>query len=247
MPAMAKNLIVACCSLLVLLGACKKSEPVKATSPGGTPMDRRPTPPIPPPPSSLAPSAAEAKLLLTEDKVSRFITYQKEMVAATADATGLGLAAYQKGGADQKKFENAMAHDDRATKVAAAGKAALEKSGLAQDEMTRLSRVLMPYYARIAALQDSGKKSEEVQAKIDEAKRQGKEPSPVDTAMAKVFSDQKARVDSIRKEFSTKYGEDGLALVQKHEADYLPIHAKMMSAAMGAMMHKPPLPPLPQH
>jgi hypothetical protein len=182
---------------------------------------------------------ADAKVLLTDDKLSRFATYQKAMLPFMGDATGMGMSAFQKGGTDQKKFQGAMAADERAAKVAAAGKAALEKSGLTQEEVSKLSRLVMSYYARNYAMQDAVKKAEEVRAKIADAKSHGKEPSPVDTAMEKMYGTQLTRLESGREDFAAQYGKDALALVKKHEPEFLVINEKIMGAAMNGMMRKP--------
>ena len=178
------------------------------------------------------------KGLLTEDKLTRFATYQTAMLSATSDATRLGLAAYQKGGTDPKKFQNAMAGDDRAAKVAAAAQAALAKSGLTQDEVGKLSRVASAYYARGYVLLDAGKRAEEVNARIETAKAKGKEPSPVDVAMAKAHADQASRFETVRKEFAARYGQDALTLMQKHEPEFFEINKQMMGAAMSGMVQQ---------
>jgi len=238
---MVKTSFVACMSLFVFLGACKQDAPASPTAPVSPTAARRA--PIPPPPMlparAVGPAPAELTALLTEDKVAHFATYQKEMLAATADATGLGLAAYQKGGTDSKKFQNAVAADDRAAKVAAVSKAALEKSGLTQDEVSKLSRAATPYYARLYDMQDALKKAGEVHARIEVAKAKGKEPSPVDTAMDKVYGEQSNRIETMRKDFAAKYGENALAVMKKHEPEFMAINEKMMANAMGAMMRKP--------
>jgi hypothetical protein len=241
MRAMVKTSFVACLSLFVLLGACKKDAPASPTAPvSPTAARRAPIPPLPAPPARVVgPAPAELTALLTEDKLAHFAAYQKEMLAATADATGLGLAAYQKSGTDSKKFQNAVAADDRAAKVAAVSQAALEKCGLTQDEVSKLNHAVTPYYARLYAMQDALKKAGEVHARIEEAKAKGKEPSPVDTAMDKVYGEQSNRIETMRKDFAAKYGEDGLAVVKKHEPEFMVINEKMMAAAMGGMMRKP--------
>jgi hypothetical protein len=211
------------------LVACKKSEgPV-------------------PPPAPAKPLAAEvakpatggsAEAILTEDKLSRFATYQKEMLAVTADSMNMAMQAFGKAGADQKKFEGAMVADKRVAHVAEVSKAALEKSGLSQSEIPALTRVTGEYYAKVFALQGAVSKLAEHRKKIEEAKAKGKAPGPLDTTMEAVYAGQVAALETVRKEFSTKYGADALALFQKHEPEFLAINEKMMAAAMGAMKKK---------
>jgi hypothetical protein len=237
---MKHRIATACVFLLLCFAGCKKGEGPKPAA-------------VPPSPASSAGRApafvakltaaqAEedaAKALLTEDKLSRFATYQREMLSVTSDAMGVGMQAYAKGGTDQKKFEGAVAADDRSSKIEAATKAALEKSGLTQDEMMKLSHVATRYYAQAYAMQDAVGKVEELRKKIDEAKAKGKQPSPVDTAMEKAYSAQAARLEKIREDFGARYGKQALALIRKHEPEFFAINKKMMDSAMGAMRRKP--------
>jgi hypothetical protein len=237
---MQKRLIVACLSLAAVLGACKKAEPVKpATVPAPPAPKARPAAPTPSPAAAAVVNTGDAKVLLTEDKISRYATYQKEMLPIMGDAAGLGMAAYQKGGTDAKKFQGAMAADDRTAKIAAASQAALTKSGLSQDEVSKIGRIVTSYYARTYVMQDAVKKADETRANIAAAKAQGKQPSLVDTAMDKMYSEQLTRFEAARKEFATQYGEDALALVKKHEPEFFAINEKIMGATMKGLMRKP--------
>jgi hypothetical protein len=225
--------------LLCFVG-CKKGE---GSKPAGVP----PSPAssaghAPPFVAKLTAAVAEVdaeKALLTEDKLSRFATYQKEMLSVTGDAVGIGMQAYAKAGTDQKKFQGAMAADDRGAKIESATKAALAKSGLTQDEMLKLSRVASRYYAHTYALQDAADKVGELRKKIAEAKSKGKEPSPVDTAMEKAYSGQADRLEAVRKDFAARYGAQALAVLQKHEPEFFAMNKKMMDSALGAMRRKP--------
>jgi hypothetical protein len=222
--------------LLTSLSACKKNEP--AQPPIAPPVAPRPPVPPPPPAPAAAPSADEMKALLTDDKLARFATYQREMLPGVGDAVGAGFAAYQKAGADVKKLQGEMAGDGRTAKVAATAEAALAKSGLGQDEVNKLSRVVTAYYARTYAMQDAVKKAAEVRAKLEAAKATGKTPSPVDIALDKVYSDQLGRLEAARQEFGEHYGEDALAAVKKHEPEFHAINEKMMGAALGGLAGK---------
>ncbi len=219
---MRKQSLVACL-LLVPLFACKKESP----TPASTPAAAQPAAQAPAAPPAAAPGD-DVKALLTEDKITRFATYQKEISAVTSEAVGAGVAAYQKGGGDQKKFEKAVAADDRTAKIAAASQAALEKSGLSQAEVSRLTSVLTPYYAKAYAMTEM--------FKGDDSK--DKKPGSVEDVMAKVREEQKGKVEAMRKEFAAKYGEDALALVRKHEPEFFALNEKIMGAAMGAFMKK---------
>jgi hypothetical protein len=233
MPAMRNLLTTACLVLATLSAACKNeaAKPAAPTAPPAAPAVKpaAPAPSAAPtaaavPGAAAAPVAADVKALLTEDKVARFATYQKEISAVTAEAVGMGMKAYQKAGADQKKMEKAIAADDRTAKIAAASKAALDKSGLTQDEVTRLSQVLTPYYARAYAMEQMFK-----------PKGTAKKPAGANDIMAKIHEGQMAQLETARKEFSDKYGADALAVVRKHEEEFMAINEKIMGAAMGAL------------
>jgi len=54
---------------------------------------------------------------------------------------GVGMQAIRQGRDRSEEVQGAMAADNRTAKIADASKAALEKSGLTQDEMAKLMRV----------------------------------------------------------------------------------------------------------
>jgi hypothetical protein len=243
MLAMKTQSKIACVFVLLCLAGCKKGQvPTPAAAPAPPGMGAaRPTMPMSRPamPAMSPGDVAEVKALLTDDKLSRFAVYQKEMLSVTSDTMGVGMQAFAKGGTDQRKFQGAMAADNRTAKIADASKAALEKSGLTQDEMAKLMRVAPRYYAHVYALQQAAGKVEGLRKKIDEAKASGKQPSVVDVAMEKAYSGQASQLEVVRKEFAMQYGPEALALMQKHEPEFFTINEKMMGAAMGAMMKKP--------
>jgi hypothetical protein len=240
MPAMKNRTTTAWVFLLLCFAGCKKGDAPKPAAARVSPASSAARAPVFVSRLEAAAVDAEAaKALLTEDKLSRFATYEKEMLSVTGDAMGVGMQAYAKAGTDQKKFQGAMAADDRSSKIEAATKAALAKSGLTEDEMKKLSHVATPYYAHAYAMQDAIGKVDELRKKIEEAKAKGKEPSPVDTAMEKAYSAQAARLEKVREEFAGRYGPPALAAIRKHEPEFFAINKKMMDAAMGAMKRKP--------
>ena len=225
--------------VLFCLAGCKKGEVAKlavAPAPPVVPAARPANPAARP--AMPAVDMAAAKALLTEDKLSRFAVYQREMLSVTSDTMGVGMQAFAKGGTDQKKVQGAMAADGRTAKIADTSKAALEKSGLTQDEMMNLQRLATRYFAHVYALSEAATKVEGYRKKIDEAKASGKQPGVVDVAMEKAYSGQAAQLEVVRKEFAMQYGPEALALMQKHEPEFFTINEKMMGAAMGAMMKK---------
>jgi hypothetical protein len=230
----------ACLFFLACFVGCKKGEepkPVAGLAPPASPMARTPSPESHRP-ALAALSADEAKTLLTDDKLSRFATYQKEMLSVSGDTVGVGMQALAKAGTDQKKFQGAMAADDRSAKIAATNQAALEKSGLTQEDMTKLTHVATGYYARAYVFREAASKVDELHKKIEEAKASGKQPSVVDTAMEKAYSGQAAQLERLHQEFAAQYGPQALALMRKHEPEFFAINEKMMGAAMGAMKKK---------
>lgn len=221
-------------SLCALVGACKKTDPVKPT-PAPVAVQR----PIPPPPAA-GPSMADAKVVLTEDKLARFARFQTAMLAATAEANNLALTAPPRAGDDAKKVDLAPASASRAERIAAANKAALAKTGLTQDEANKLSRIVTPYYGRLFAMHSGLSRTAEMRAKA--AGATGRDPA--DKSTDKLQAQQAARMNAIRKDFGERFGEDALVLVQKHEADFFPIHEKMLSTALRGM-RQPPAAPTP--
>jgi hypothetical protein len=229
-----KTSFVALLFLWALLGACKKNDSAKASDSPGSPMDRGPAPPI------LAGRApAESRGLLTEDKINRFATYQRELVGATADATAMGAAAQRGAGNDPKKVEQGMAGDEHAPKVNAVNRMALEKSGLTEEEASKLGLILTPYYGRLFAMKYGLSRASQAQAGSDETKAAGKDPSATERAMEKMHSNQTARMELIRKDFAEHYGQEALTLVQKHEPDFFPIHDKTLSVALRSARRRP--------
>jgi hypothetical protein len=219
--------------LVVLPLACKKQEAAEpAASPVPPPLaSAKAPPPRPPfarPARPTGPSPTEVKPLLTEDKVTRFATYQKEISTMTTEAVGVGLSAHRKAGTDPKKLEKAVVADDRSATLAAASQAALKKSGLTQNEVTKLTQVLTPYYSRLYAL-------ERMFGRSGGDETPAKKPGAIAEAMARVREKRAARAAAVRQEFSERYGEDALALVKQHEPEFFAINEKMMNAAMGAM------------
>jgi hypothetical protein len=233
---MVKSSTMACLSLFALLVACKKDAIEDNVGVSAVGVEHRPVSTLPASPQGFAGLAAdEMKDLLTEDKLSRFAVYQTEMLSSTADTTGLSPAFYQKAGTDTKMFQGA--NDEIPAKIAAARQAALAKSGLNYDEVSKLIRVVIPYYARIYAPRDAQTMCAEARKRIEEARSAGKESRPVDGATDKACLEQANRLETQRKEFATRYGEDALTIVKKHERDFLAINQKMMAVARGGLLH----------
>ncbi len=89
----------------------------------------------------------DPKTLITDDKISRFIIYQKEMNSVVDLAMSAGVEALQSAGNSQKDLEKALSKDERAQKIAETQASALAKSGLTQPEATEITKILSPYIA----------------------------------------------------------------------------------------------------
>ena len=220
MPAMSRRLSLIACLLAASILSCKKAEPPKPAAPA-QPM-ARPTAPLAPaaaPPRPAMPDEKAAKALLTEDKIARYLVYQNEMLPTTREAMNMGMRAFGKAGTDQKKLVKEATADKGYAKIAEAGRAALAKAGLTESEMTTLARALSPYIASALTAELFARKPKDQTGKATEAP-----PNP--------------RLAAARKEFADKYGAEALAVVQKHEAEFIDINRKIMGQAMGAMADK---------
>jgi hypothetical protein len=234
MPVMSTRLGMVGLSLILSLSACKKSEPVKlpaapsalakpaAPVPGAAAMPARPP----------LPKAADMKPLLTEDKIARFAVYTRAMSANYGLAMDMGLSAFNKAGTDRKKVEKAVTADDRYAQIAAAGKAALEKAGLTYDEMTKLTQVLTPYYAKIFATSRLFGKPTDAKPAAEAA--EPPKPGSPEAMRLKRQEERAAQIETWRKEISDQYGTDALETIKKHEPEFLEITEKMMASATGS-------------
>jgi hypothetical protein len=234
-PAMCKRSLLVCLFLVVATFACKKNEPGKTAAEA---MTRKPAAPSP---GAMAmrppqPKPEEVKGLLTEEKITSFLTYQKEIAAVTSEAMGMGMSAVAKVGTDQKKLEKEVTKDDRYAKIAAASKTALAKSGLTQDEMVKLTQVLSPYYARVYAT------AHFLRNNPPTAGAEPPKPGSMEAARLKSQEQRMAGLETSRKEFGERYGAAALELVKKHEPEFVEINKKMMAAAFGAMADKNKMP-----
>ncbi len=226
MRAMLRTLPVAFLSLLVLLGACKKREPANPPTAAADVKPKRPIPPPPPPPLS----AEEAKQLLSEENVKRFMTYHREMVATRIAAGNPGAT---EAATTAPAAPPASAGKGETAKPASRPLAALEKSGLTPAEAAKLGRLLMPYYARIAGMKIMMERSQQARGMSGEGAPRGASGSTDPAPAARPAFDHAARVEAIRKDFADRYGADALLLLQKHEPEFLTIQEQMTSAGMG--------------
>jgi len=132
---------IALLSLSLLALGCNRS-----AGPSGTPPSAAETV------KKLAQSAAPApapsldpKVLITDDKIGRYIIYQKEMNTVTDLVMGAAMGAFSKSGGSQKGFEKELSKDDRAKKIADTQASALTKSGLTTTEAMEIMKITTPY------------------------------------------------------------------------------------------------------
>jgi hypothetical protein len=100
----------------------------------------------------------DPKTLITDDKIGRFIVYEKEMISVVDLAIGAGADALRKSGDSQKDLEKELSKDDRTQKIGNTQAAALTKSGLTQAEANEISKMLSPYIAGFTIGDDEMKK-----------------------------------------------------------------------------------------
>lgn len=92
----------------------------------------------------VAPSL-DPKDLLTDDKIGRYIIYQREMNTVTDLVMGSAMGAFAKSGGNQKGFEKELSKDDRAKKIADTQASALAKSGLTTAEAMEIVKLATPF------------------------------------------------------------------------------------------------------
>jgi hypothetical protein len=156
--------------------------------------------------------------LLTDDKIGRWLVYLDEL-AGGAGAVGkiVGQVGTQVGaGKDAKEVKLDPADSQE---LATAGQKGLEKSALTQQEISRLSRILTPYF---------GKRTRATKAKQELAGKPG--------GMAEIYEKQVQQGEAARAELEQHYGRAALAAADRHEARFAEVQEKLTNA----MLKKPP-------
>jgi hypothetical protein len=239
MPGMARFV----CAIIVLfcasLGACTCDErpPGRSASAGSPKLVPQPIAP-PPPHHPLGPSPEEMRGLLDDDTLNRFLAYEQALVAAMRPSPPPVAAPIRKEPAKGKKVPAIKPAADVGSRYAAAEQAAMEKNGFSRDQVSKLGRVVSTYYTRAYYLVAAIKRAKEMSARVEAAKAQGREPTPLESAMVKGLADQTERLAHLRQEYATRYGEETLALFARHEADYFAL-AEQRLAGLGGAPAKP--------
>jgi hypothetical protein len=122
---------------LVTLACNRNAAPPEPLSQGAEKRAQEAAPPAVP---SLAP-----KDLITDDKVGRYIVYQKEVNTVADLVMGAAMGAFNKSGGSQKGFEKELSKDERLKKIADTEASALAKSGLTRLEAQELAKVVSAY------------------------------------------------------------------------------------------------------
>ena len=225
------------CLLPCLLFACNKTADTVAVPP--------PPPAAPTAVSATLPPSADPALdaaqSLTDEKLQHFAVYRRESLAFTNAALGVAMNAGAKATAgdptkiDQKKFEGAMAQDDRIKEIQVKNDAALQKAGLTQADVSALTRLTTEYYAKAMMVGNAKKELAAIDERTKVAKAKKKPVGIVDSSMQKTYEEQIAGFDKFKGEFATKYGEPAAKIVAAHEAEFIEINEQML----GALTAKP--------
>jgi hypothetical protein len=101
----------------------------------------------------------DPKVLITDDKISRYIIYQRETNTVADLVLSAAGQAYKKSGGDQKGFEKELSQDARTKKIADVQASALSKSGLGQMEAIEISKIVATYTAGATMGDDAMKKT----------------------------------------------------------------------------------------
>jgi len=120
---------------------------------------------------ALAPSSADPKAVITDDRITRHLIFQREMAPVTGIAMEVGMLAMKNSGGNQKQFQEEMAKDPRVKRIADAEASAVAKSGLSRMENMEISRIVSDFTPG-ATMGDAEMKK---QARADFQKKYGDE------------------------------------------------------------------------
>jgi hypothetical protein len=212
------RLVIPFILLTLSLSACKKSseqppQPASATSAAPAPV----SPPAHP--QTSVPATVNEAALLTDEKVKGMVTYTKILSGGADGLMHAAVGAHARAGGDPRKAAGEMLKSEGMNKLADVGSRALAQSGLTQQELSMLMKVLAPYFTRRKMAADASKALAEIKAK-------GK-PS----VMENFYKQQVEKGEKVRQEFAGTYGKDALAIVDRHEQDYFAAQAAMLKAA----------------
>lgn len=90
-------------------------------------------------------AATSPKDLLTDDKLTRYAIYQREMNTVADLVMASAGQAFAKAAGNQKAFEKELARDERIQKIAATEASAMAKSGLTRLQAMEVSKLVSAY------------------------------------------------------------------------------------------------------
>ncbi len=90
----------------------------------------------------------DPKALITDDKIGRFIIYQREANTVANIALGAATQALKNSDGSQRGFEKELSSDERSKKIAEVQASALSKSGLGQMEAVEITKIVTEFTAR---------------------------------------------------------------------------------------------------
>jgi hypothetical protein len=147
-------LLILILPLLLLGTACGRKSEVPPEVAAARKLAQAPLPEVP----TLSP-----RDLLTDDKLTRYAIYQREMNTVADLLMGAASQAYNKSGGNQKGFEKELAQDVRTKKIADTEASALAKSGLTRAEAMAVSKLVTSYLPR----RSTGTEETKKQARAD--------------------------------------------------------------------------------
>jgi hypothetical protein len=210
--------LLAAAALATTLAACSRAPETTAARPAA------------PPPAPVAPANRDAKALLSDEKaVAGYAAYQKAMAPYAKDAMEIFSSAYQKGGSDARKLEEAAKADPRVVAYNQRNDEALAKAGIRQSEVSTFASALTPYLTRVYLARDSMNAAVAAQKK----KVSGQPLGIGDEVALKMGADAAEKLKAAREEFVTRYGTSALEVVTRNEPALLEAQDAMMKGALG--------------
>jgi hypothetical protein len=206
--------------LLAALAACSRSSEPAAPRP----------PAVAAPMAPSAPAFRDARALLSDEKaVAGYAAYQKAMAPYAREAMEIFASAYQKGGSDHRKLEEAAKGDPRIAAYNQRNSEALAGAGITQGEMQTFASSLTPYLTGVYLARDS----EQAAAAAEKKKAAGQPLGIGDEVALKMGASAAAKRKEAQEEFVAKYGPAALAAVTRNEAALLEAQDAMMKNALA--------------
>jgi len=163
--------------------------------------------------------AVETARTLTEEKLTNYAAFRKEMVPHLA----LAMSSWSAKG---------DARTDGAKRYEALQNEACKKVGLEPAAIPGLTLLTTEYYTKTAMGIEAASQVAKAQKDLDDAKAAGKEPDLVSKAILDVQTEALKKVDETRKSYEEKYGKAVVEILKKHEAEFAGIIDLEMKAVL---------------